>query len=128
MYDLKKKIDPSKYGIIEVNPENAPKELTREEIQNGESGIVYVPWVFCEHTDESLNDYKKFMKQYHKEHELCPKCGFTEHITTIFSYPLYDDNRSAYKDQNKCICVRCGDHHIVHDRVSKEAFKGVNKI
>ena len=37
-------------------------------------GIVYLPYIMVEHTDESLKEYKKFMTEYERKHKYCPKC------------------------------------------------------
>ena len=66
------------------------------------------------------NEYDDFMKQYRIDHECCPKCGSIMHSTTLAGYPLFMDNKSAYKDLNDCECLKCGDSHRYHDRVKKQ--------
>jgi transcription elongation factor Elf1 len=63
------------------------------------------------------------MKKYHKEHEVCPKCGHKQHSTTLIGYPLFSDKREEYKDLNSCVCSNCGDKHTAHERISIKEFK-----
>jgi hypothetical protein len=129
-YSLKE-INYSRYSTIKISTDQQLKTdkevkyLTDEQIKNGEQGIIFVPWILKEHTTESLKDYNSFMKKYRKQHEVCPKCGAKEHITTLMGYPMYSDRREEYKDLNSCLCV-CGDVHSCHDRISIKEFK--NKI
>lgn len=65
---------------------------------------------------------KEFMKVYDERHALCPKCGHTGHSTTFAAFIMDADNREAYVDRNHCVCSKCGDKHIAHDRISKEEW------
>jgi len=69
----------------------------------------------CEIQDK---ERRKFMQQYHKKHECCPKCGAAEHTSTLVNF-LYDKKHpEKYKDANICKCEKCGDTHIVHNKIS----------
>jgi hypothetical protein len=80
-------------------------------------GIIWVPYVFREHTDESLKEYEKFMDDYNEKHKFCPKCGSESHSTTLVGFPLIREKEEEYQDKNYCKCLGCGDSHIFHDRV-----------
>lgn len=83
-------------------------------------GYVYVPYVFKEHTEESLKEYDDFMKSYEMEHSLCPKCGSDGPFRiSLVGYPLIRGKESEYQDKNRSQCERCGDVHIIHDRKPK---------
>jgi len=78
---------------------------------------IFSPYIHIKHTDESLKEYNEFIKEYHKLHECCPKCGGIEHTSTLFCYVLDLNNKHNYKDMNICECKKCGDKHYVHNRV-----------
>jgi len=80
-------------------------------------GIVYLPYIMVEHTDESLKEYKKFMTEYERKHKYCPKCGGTSYSTTFVGYILNSEKRDEYKDLNSCKCQDCGNVHTKHERV-----------
>lgn len=63
-------------------------------------------------------EYEEFMERYNRWHECCPECGATEHRSTLMGYIYNSDDPDSYKDENKCECLKCGDKHIRHDRVS----------
>lgn len=63
------------------------------------------------------NDYDMFMKEYAKKHVCCPKCGSTQHISTLVGYALDLDKKDEYKNLNICSCTSCEDEHSKHDRV-----------
>ena len=65
------------------------------------------------------SDYDKFMKDYKLRHALCPKCKHEHCSSTLKAYPMYADRRHEYKNLNKCICLKCGDVHTKHERISK---------
>jgi len=115
-----KMVSPKGYSTLKIEGDGAPKQITQEEFENGDRGYLLVPYIMKEHTDESLSDYKKFMSEYHKQHECCPKCGNIPHSTTLVGYVLHSDRREDYKDLNKCMCLVCGDHHTAHERVPKQ--------
>lgn len=104
------------------------KQLTEEEIKNGEQGIIFAPYICVPHTDESLKEYNKFMRAYHKAHEVCPRCGSTEHISTLMGYPLVAGHEDEYKDLNACTCTLCKYYHTAHERISKKEFKLITKL
>jgi len=116
----KKMIDSSKYSIINIKDSSTTNikdsSTTEEEMKN--KGCVFMPYVLREHTEESLKQYKDFMKTYSKQHKYCPKCGSTEHISTLVGYPLIWDKKEEYKNLNICKCTKCGDKHSRHDRIS----------
>ena len=84
-----------------------------------DSGYIFVPWTFSEHSEESLKGYNDFMKQYHLKHKYCPLCGSEKYSKTLMGYPLYNDKKEEYKDLNRCTCSDCGNRHVYHDRVGK---------
>ena len=106
-----KKIDKSRYSVVDIKND----DLSKEEMEK--QGLVFMPYICVEHTEESSKQYDEFMKEYHKQHGCCPKCGATEHLTTLVGYVLNWDKKEEYKDMNKCECMKCGDKHSVHDRV-----------
>lgn len=113
-----KMIDKSRYSVVTIND----NKMTEEEMK--ESGYVFAPYICVEHNEESSKQYNEFMKEYNKQHECCPKCGATEHTSTLVSYVLNRDEKDKYKDMNSCECMICGDRHSVHDRVpSIEAIR-----
>ena len=73
--------------------------------------------------EEYVTDENKFMAQYRKDHECCPKCGATHHSTTLVAYMLDMNSSDNYKDRNSCKCMVCNDTHIMHDRVSADTVK-----
>lgn len=78
-------------------------------------------WFFMlDYQNRGKKDYDKFMAQYKLDHECCPECGSTEYSTTLVGYPMYSDDREAFKDLNSCVCSYCGDRHTRHDRVPKK--------
>jgi len=59
------------------------------------------------------NEKNRIHKQeYRKQHKLCPQCGSDDYITTLVSY--------VGNDLNNCICNKCGDKHVFHDRMPKK--------
>ncbi len=95
---------------------NTKSQPTGEEFK-GKPGYILAPYILGEHTKESSRQYDEFMKEYHRQHKCCPKCGGEQHTVTLVGYVLDWDKRSEYKDMNTCKCVKCGDVHSVHDRV-----------
>jgi hypothetical protein len=106
-----KMIDKSRYSVVNIND----NKMSEEEMK--EKGYVFMPYICVEHTEESSKEYDDFMKEYHKQHECCPKCGETGCTTTLVGYVLNMDKKEEYKDLNKCVCSKCGDKHTIHDRV-----------
>jgi len=103
-----------------------PKFYSKIELSKGQTlpaGIIHMPYIIGEHTEESLKEYRKFMDKYHKEHECCPKCGNTGHSSTLMGYVLVDGEEDQYKDLNRCVCTNCKDGHSTHDRISKKKFR-----
>ena len=64
-------------------------------------------------------DVEEFRAKYKEEHAACPKCGSERYSTTLVDSILDLDNKETYKDLNECVCVDCGDEHVIHDRVKK---------
>lgn len=95
---------------------------TRKEKNMINPGIIYVPWTIQERTEPNV-EYDKFMKQYNKDHKVCPQCGSTHYSMTFVGYPLYMNNKEAYKDENSVECVKCGFKGIAHDLISEKQFK-----
>ena len=81
--------------------------------KNLNTNVIFVPYIFKEHTKESLNDYNLKIKEYKILHECCPKCKSTKYQCTLAGFIMKDD----YKDLNTCICSKCNDKHTVHDRI-----------
>jgi hypothetical protein len=67
---------------------------------------------------QSEQKYTSFMNQYRKDHALCPKCKNSCHYSTLVSFAYNTDKPEEYKDLNKCVCSKCGDKHIGHERIS----------
>jgi predicted nucleic-acid-binding Zn-ribbon protein len=72
--------------------------------------------------------YESYMKQYilnieeyKLKHELCPKCGYKSHSSTLMGYIF----NTAKPDQAifRCICSNCGDTHTYQDRISTQEFR-----
>lgn len=103
-----------------LNNPQTNKFLTEDEIKEGKWGYVLVPYILSEHSEESSNRYSEFMNQYHNQHKYCPECGCEHYTTTLVAYILNWDKRDEYKDNNKCVCSKCGDVHTTHDRVSNK--------
>lgn len=84
-----------------------------------EAGIIYAPYIYQERdeSDTSSIEYDRFMEEYHKKHERCPKCGGKGHSVTLMGYILNMDDKESYKDNNRCTCSHCGNIHKTHDRV-----------
>ena len=74
--------------------------------------------------------YKKFMTQYATDHEACPKCGQISNFeTTLRGYAFCEEYPETYKDLNSCVCQKCGDRHVYHDRVkSKRCLHCTNNV
>jgi len=66
-----------------------------------------------------------FREEYSRLHSYCPKCGDKYCTQTLFGYVLREDKLEEYKNRNVCICSKCGDRHIVHDRISKEQISTI---
>jgi ribosomal protein S27AE len=94
-------------------------EVVNKEEKDLEPGIIFVPYVFveCGPDEKPSKEYTKFMKKYGKDHKFCPKCGEISHWSTLVGY-IYNPERE-YKDLNRCTCIKCGDIHTFHERVSK---------
>jgi len=85
-------------------------------------GYMYAPYILAQSSEESEREYDKFMDAYYKKHDVCPKCGNDSCMTSLFGYVLNMDKKEEYKDRNSCICSKCYDRHIQHDRISKEEW------
>ncbi len=68
------------------------------------------------------DDYDKFMLEYKLLHELCPQCGTKEHSTTLMGFILDLSDKESYQDTNRCECVKCGNIHTYHERISEKEF------
>ena len=66
---------------------------------------IFLPYVCVEHTEESLKAYNVFMREYHKQHKYCPKCGATEHTSTLFGYVLNWNKKEEYKKRHKIVLL-----------------------
>ena len=109
-----KTIDANRYSIVNTNEH----KISEEEMK--EMGYVFLPYVLSVHTEESSTDYDEFMGEYYLQHKYCPKCGATNHTSTLVAYVLNWDKKDEYKDMNRCECMECGDKHYVHDRVANK--------
>lgn len=85
---------------------------------------VYIPYLVAE-IIESDEECEKYMKQYHKQHEVCPRCGFIEYETTLMGYILDMNDKENYKDLNNCKCLECGYIHVTYERISKEKYLNI---
>ena len=70
--------------------------------------------------DACLSPYNKFMKDYDKLHKYCPRCGHEHYVSTLMAFTLDLNNTENYRNENNCTCNKCGDKHIVHDRVENK--------
>ena len=66
---------------------------------------------YCPITMESLRD------EYYNNHRSCPKCGYEYSSQTLIAYTFDLNNPQDFRDENECVCCKCKDIHIVHDRV-----------
>ena len=104
-------------NAIDLCERTVNKNMNEKKVEN--QGIIYVPYVMKEHTDESLKEYNEFKSEYKKQHKFCPKCGSESPSTTLMGYIVNWDKKEEYKDLNRCVCQECGDVHTTHERVSK---------
>ncbi len=88
-------------------------------------GIIYSPYVLGYSSDEDIKKYNEFMDEYYKKHKYCPKCGHDGYTTTLMGYPLNMEHPEDYKDKNTAGCTKCGDVHLVHDRVDEKTMKEI---
>ena len=72
-------------------------------------------------------DYRRFMKQYNKDHEVCPKCGLKYITSTLMAFAIDLQNTNEYKDKNSIECIDCGFQGICHDLISEKQFKNIKK-
>ncbi len=74
--------------------------------------------------------HDKFMSEYVMLHQLCPKCGSEEFNSTLIERVWNFDNPDEFKDINICNCLKCGDMHQVHDRISLSDLREIkiNKL
>lgn len=63
------------------------------------------------------NNLKIWASKYISDHALCPKCNHNSYDSTLVQYMVDPSNLSAFKDENRCTCHKCGDVHTVHERV-----------
>lgn len=85
-------------------------------------GLIWSPYIPMM-VDKPDEEYTKFMKEYHRMHALCPKCGASNHSSTLVGYILNLDKKEEYKDLNNCVCSNCGDKHTAHERVEDKNYK-----
>ncbi len=97
------------------------------EDKSKDPGLVWVPYIMETKDPEpdKESEYDLFMKEYHKKHEVCPKCGSLSHTTTLVGYILNWEHKEKYMDKNRCTCLSCGDVHICHDRVERITWEKV---
>lgn len=114
-----KPINESFFG--KINIENISGAETPAK-KNGESGLIWAPYVPVM-VNKPSKEYEKFMRKYRKVHKVCPKCGAEQHSTTLCGYVLNLEKKEEYKDLNNCSCLKCGDHHTAHERISVKEFK-----
>lgn len=74
-------------------------------------------WSIEQNTFESEDIYLETMDEYHRMHELCPKCGCKKYKQTWEVFILNLKKKSVYKDTNKATCQNCEDVHKVDDRI-----------
>ena len=83
----------SRYAKKMVDSKYYSKILVNKTTSDLESGYIFVPWTFSEHTEESLKDYNDFMSIYKSKHRYCPVCGSERHTSTLMGYVLNSDKR-----------------------------------
>lgn len=59
--------------------------------------------------------------RYYEAHKYCPKCGHEHYNSTLRAITICGnpDDMSSYFDHNAAWCNKCGEVHMVHDRVSE---------
>ena len=59
--------------------------------------------------------------RYYEAHKYCPKCGHEHYASTLVGIRIIGnpDDMNSYIDSNTAWCQKCGDNHIVHERVSE---------
>ena len=70
--------------------------------------------------DEKRSEYDFFIEEYNKKHKCCPRCGSTIYLSTLLVLGLNIDKTGEYSDRRTCECIKCGDIHIYHNRISKK--------
>ncbi len=113
----------SKYAKQEVDPKYySDVESISVNISDSKDvpGVVFAPYIMCEHTEESCKEYNEFMDKYHAQHCCCPKCGSKNYTMTLAGYPLNHDHPEEYKDRNACHCQDCGWKGIAHELVTEK--------
>ena len=84
------------------------------------TGIIYAPFIMCEHTEESLKEYNEFMRRYRELHCCCPVCGSKNYTMTLVGFPLDSSKPEEYKNKNACVCQDCGWKGIAHELVPEK--------
>ena len=116
----------SKYANQEVDQKLYAKletlNITPRKSDNGKEtpGIVFAPYIMCDHTEESLKEYNEFMTRYHTQHCCCPNCGSRNYTKTLVGYILNHEHPEDYKDKNVCHCLDCGWKGIAHELVPEK--------
>ena len=108
-----KEVDLKYYGHIETLNVDAS-------IGKDTPGVVFAPYIMCNHTEESLKEYNDFMSQYRSQHCCCPNCGSKNYITTLVGFILDMSKPEEYKDRNACHCQDCGWKGIAHELVPEK--------
>lgn len=114
-------VNPNFYSTISLSGSSAPPSENIS--KDGGPGYVMAPFTIKTSTKGPSKAYKKFMKAYRAQHELCPKCGSKNHESTLMGFVLNMDMKDEYKDLNRCKCMNCGDTHTAHERISRKEFE-----
>ena len=81
--------------------------------------MAIVPFISIT-VDRPSKEYTNFMKKYHKDHKVCPKCGSTNYTTTLMRFILNMDKKEEYKNLNNVKCLSCGHSCSVHELVPRK--------
>lgn len=73
------------------------------------------------------DEYRDFIKEYNRKHNVCPECGGRNGSITLVGYILNLDKKEEYKDLNRFTC-NCGHQCTKHDLISKEDFLRKKRI
>jgi len=64
--------------------------------------------------------YEDFREEYNRKRVRCPKCGELGNYNVIIVKSSFNpDKQDEYMDKDKCTCLKCGDTHIFHYRISE---------
>ena len=71
----------------------------------------------CVNCEVNIQHPIALKRQYYENHKACPKCGGLSYISTMMGFIFDSENPDSFKDENDCVCNKCGDRHTCHERV-----------